>query len=259
MGKWIPTKQTLWIAVVAFVLAVWSLPDVADDVSLHPHHHRHKKSHHVPAIPTMAEPQTQNSPRAPMTPAPAPTPAPDPAPVTPPGGSVSPSTKGPSNGPAANGSPQTGNQGRIFSPFLPYPTAKLRIKVMDGRSQEPIAGAEVVVIETEQRVTTDATGHTPWIDIPVIRDERFRPMVAQLHGQLGVIAYKNGYRDSIHIGIRTNEGYESETTVWMYKLGPGDSRIEPVLYQVPYHRVWLVELADRFRSKTQPGEGPERP
>ncbi|MCF8565367.1 hypothetical protein LLE49_11625 [Alicyclobacillus tolerans] len=146
-----------------------------------------------------------------------------------------------------------------FNPNLPWPTAKLRVRVIDGRTQKPLSGAEVVVIETEQRVRTDKNGYTPWVDAPVFRNPRLFPLVAELHGQLAVIAYKNGYRDSIHMGIRMHEGYETETTVWMYKLGPGDTRIEPILYQVPYHRLYLIQLADRFRSKTQPGEGPERP
>lgn len=124
---------------------------------------------------------------------------------------------------------------------------------------QPLEGAEVVLIETEQRVRTGKNGYTPYMEAPIIRNPRYRPMVQELHGQLGVIAYKNGYRDSVHLGIRMHEGMKSESTIWMYKLGPGDIRVEPVLYQVPYHHLWLIELADKFRSKTQPGEGPERP
>lgn len=142
---------------------------------------------------------------------------------------------------------------------LPWAMGQLRVRVVDGRSQRPLQGAEVVIVETEQRLTTGPDGYTPYIDVPVFRNPRLRPIVAELHGQLAVIAYKNGYRDSIHMGIRMHEGLKSESTVWMYKLGPGDDRIEPVLYQVPYHHLWLVELAERFRSKTQPGEGPQHP
>lgn len=136
---------------------------------------------------------------------------------------------------------------------------KLRIRVIDGRTSQPISGAEVVLIETEKRVVTGQDGLTPWFDAPIIRHPKYRPLVAELHGQLGVIVYKNGYRDSIHIGIRIHDNAPAEETVWMYRIGPGDTRVEPVLYQVPYHRLWLIELADKFRSKTQPGEGPERP
>jgi hypothetical protein len=141
----------------------------------------------------------------------------------------------------------------------PWPSARLRIRVIDGRTMKPLPGAEVVLLETEKRLRTGADGFTPWFDAPVIRNPRFRPMVAELHGQLSVIAYKNGYRDSVHMGIRMHEGEDSEATVWMYKIGPEDRRIEPVLYQVPYHRIWLIELADKFRRQSQLGEGWQDP
>lgn len=138
-------------------------------------------------------------------------------------------------------------------------TAKLRVHVIDGRTRKPLEGAEVVVVETEQRFKTGANGYTPWFDAPVFRNPKYRPIVAELHGQLGVIVYKNGYRDSIHLGVRMHEDIQQETTVWMYKIGPQDRRIEPVLYQEPYHHIWLIRLADKYRQKSQIGEGPERP
>jgi hypothetical protein len=139
-------------------------------------------------------------------------------------------------------------------------TAKLKVTVIDGRTRQPLSNAEVVLGETEQRFRTDAKGETPWIDAPIIRDERFRPMIAQLHGQLTLITYKNGYRDTIYFNVRVHDGIESRVTVWMYKIAPGeDRRIEPLAYETPYHHLWLVQLADKFRSSTQPGEGPERP
>lgn len=138
-------------------------------------------------------------------------------------------------------------------------TAKLRVRVIDGRTKQPLKDAEVVIIETEKRIRTGANGYTPWIDAPVFRNPKYRPMIAELHGQLGLIVYKNGYRDSIHLGVRMHEDIEQQTTVWMYKIGPQDRRIEPVLYQEPYHHIWLIRLADKFRQKSQMGAGPERP
>lgn len=165
-----------------------------------------------------------------------------------------PSAPVPNPPPAPTPSPATPNQDK------PWPrSAKLRIHVIDGRTMKPLSGAEVVVIESEQRLRTSQDGYTPWFDAPLIRDPRYRPLVQELHGQLGVIVYKNGYRDSIHLGIRLNPGVESETTVWMYQLGPGDVRIEPVLYQVPFHHLWLIRLADRYRDSSQMGEGFQRP
>jgi hypothetical protein len=146
-----------------------------------------------------------------------------------------------------------------FKPYAPLPTARLRIRVIDGRTHDPLPGTEVVLAETEQRLKTNSQGMTAWFDAPIIRNERFRPMVQELHGQLTVIAYKNGYRDSVHMGIRMHEGISSEETVWMYKLGPEDRRIEPVLYQVPYHHLWLIQLADKFRKPSQLGQGWQHP
>ncbi len=136
----------------------------------------------------------------------------------------------------------------------------LRVKVIDGRTQKPLEGAEIVVLETERRYKTDVNGLTPWIKAPVIRSSRYRFLVNELHGQLTLISYKNGYRDSIHMGVRMNEGAVNKTTIWQYQIAPGlDRRIEPVVYIEPYHRLWLIQLADRFRRPSQLGEGYERP
>jgi len=143
-----------------------------------------------------------------------------------------------------------------FSKDLPF--AKLQVTVIDGRTRQPLSGAEVVIAETEGRYRTGADGNTPAFDAPVIRNPRFQTTISELHGQLTAIVYKDSYHDSIHFGIRMHPGTESHTTVWMYKLIPGD-RIEPVEYHVPIHRLWLIQLADRYRSPSQPGEGPERP
>ena len=234
MKQWFPSGKQWVLAVVAVALALWSLPAPPSAILTH---HNYLNKPVQDAVPTLAVPTAPGAvpPTQPSTPA-----QPVPATPTPPADPLAtPSTP--------------------FSPYAPWPTAKLRIRVIDGRTMHPLPGAEVVVIETEQRVQTDNNGLTPFVDAPVLRNPRFRPMVAELHGQLGVIVYKNGYRDSIHFGIRMHEGLRNETTVWMYQLGPGDHRVEPVLYQVPYHHIWLVQLADKFRSKTQPGAGPERP
>jgi hypothetical protein len=137
--------------------------------------------------------------------------------------------------------------------------AKLIVHVIDGRSGKPISGADTVLVETGERFKSDATGATPTIAAPVIREERYEDQVAALHGQLGLITYKNGYRDSITFGVRMHEGQVTDVTVWMYQITPGDRRIEPVFYHEPYHHLWLVQLADTFRSPSQPGEGQESP
>lgn len=169
---------------------------------------------------------------------------------------VKPSVQGPTQPAKPAPSPVTDD------PKLHNQRAQLIVQVIDGRTRLPLDGAEVVVIETKQRVRTGKDGSTPVILTPVIREERYSRLVAQLHGQLGLIAYKNGYRDAITFGVRMHEGLVTRITMWMYKIDRGpdrDRRIEPTLYQVPFHHLWLVQLADEFRSSSQPGEGPESP
>ncbi|KYP80891.1 hypothetical protein [Ferroacidibacillus organovorans] len=161
--------------------------------------------------------------------------------------------------PAPRHDPPRGSSG--YDPVVPgQKYGDLRVKVIDGRTLKPLPDAEVVVLETEQRFRTGKDGLTPWIKAPVLRSARFRFLVNELHGQLNLISYKNGYRDSVHMGVRMNEGATTRTTIWQYKIEPGlDRRVEPVLFIEPYHRLWLIQLADRFRRPTQLGEGYEHP
>nr|NNM91441.1 hypothetical protein [Bacilli bacterium] len=149
-------------------------------------------------------------------------------------------------------------------PSLPkvvaQPFGYLRVKVVDGRTFHPLNHAQVVLVETGERYRTDQRGLTPWIKAPVLRSARFSRLVDELHGQLSLIAYKTGYRDSIHLGVRMNEGERSKVTIWQYQIERlRDTRVEPILFQEPYHRLWLIKLADHFRTKTELGEGYERP
>ena len=137
-------------------------------------------------------------------------------------------------------------------------TGNLRLHVVDSKTGKGIPGAGCVVTETGDRVETDANGVAPTIQQPVFRNPRLEQLLAELHGQLNVICYKNGYRDSIYMGVRMHEGKTSEPEVWMYPIGPGDRRIEPTLFQMPIHRIWRIQLADRYRLREE-GEGPERP
>jgi hypothetical protein len=160
---------------------------------------------------------------------------------------------------AAGGPPApAGPLRRAYWRALGIRTAGLQLRVINAVTQQPVPGAGCVVADTGDRVETNAQGVAPSIDAPVFRNPRHEELLAQLHGQLTVLCYKNGYRDSIYMGVRMHENTVTRPDVFMYPIGRGDRRIEPTLYQMPVHRVWLIELADRFRLRDE-GEGPERP
>lgn len=136
---------------------------------------------------------------------------------------------------------------------------QMQATVRDGRDGSPLADAEVVVVETGQRMRTDKDGKAPVIRVPMIRDPRYEPIIAELHGQLTLVVYKNGYRDGVEFGIRIHENMISEPTVFMLKITDLDRRIEPHDHHQPFHHIWLLELTNQFRSSTQPGEGEQSP
>lgn len=137
-------------------------------------------------------------------------------------------------------------------------TAKLKIRVVDIVTYKGIDGAGCVVGETGDRIETDARGNAPEIDAPIFRHPRLEEMLAELHGQLTVMCYKNGYRDAIYMGVRMHEGSVTEPTVMMTPISQSDRRIEPTLFQMPIHRIWRIQLVDKYRLFEE-GEGPESP
>jgi hypothetical protein len=137
-------------------------------------------------------------------------------------------------------------------------TGQLQLQVVDAVTNQGIPGAGCVVAETKDRVETNAKGVAPVLQEPVFRNPRLEELLAELHGQLNVICYKKGYRDSIYVGVRMHEGATTNTAVWMYPIGYGDTRVEPTSYQMDLHRLWMIQLADKYRLHDE-GEGPERP
>jgi len=134
----------------------------------------------------------------------------------------------------------------------------MRMRVVNAITQQPISGAGCVIGESGDRIETDAAGLSPTIDAPVFRNPRLEQMLAELHGALTIMCYKDGYRDAVTMGVRTFENILNEPEIWMYPVGVGDRRVEPTLYQVPIHRLWRIQLADKYRLREE-GEGPERP
>lgn len=137
-------------------------------------------------------------------------------------------------------------------------TAPLIIRVVDVTTTAGVPGAGCVIPETNQRIETDEKGVSPIIRAPVLRNPRQDDLVAELAGELAVICYKNGYRDSITTGVRMYKDTATQFVVSMTPFGPRDKRIEPTFRHIPPHQLWQTSLTDRFRLFDQ-GQGRESP
>jgi hypothetical protein len=164
---------------------------------------------------------------------------------------------------ATNGGvPPAGPLRRGYWRALGIKSGRLQIRVVDAFTQKGIDGAGCIVGETGDRIETDTKGSAPVIDAPVFRHPRLEQMLAELHGALTIMCYKNGYRDAIYMGVRMYEGVTAQPEIWMVPIGTKDRRVEPTLFQGPLHRLWQIQLVDKYRlfEEGKPmGEGPERP
>lgn len=137
-------------------------------------------------------------------------------------------------------------------------TSPLYIRVVDTTTRRGIPGAGCIVAETNQRIETDARGFAPVIRAPVLRDPRRDELVAAISGDLTVICYKNGYRDKVITGVHMYKDTATQFETDMTPFSDRDKRIEPTYHHIEPHRLWKIQVADRYRLFDQ-GEGRESP
>ena len=128
--------------------------------------------------------------------------------------------------------------------------AKFTVNVVEGYTDTPIAGAEVVILETGKKYTTDADGNTEIIEVPVIRDARFDKILPKPWGEVSLVVYKDGFLPYALfylqvIGGETRSGvkillFESNST--------GNS--EPFSIIEGPNRLWVDELVRMYQPKS---------
>ena len=131
--------------------------------------------------------------------------------------------------------------------------SNLEVQVIDGRTKQPLRNADVVLAETGYRTVTDDRGFTKPFPAPVIRDPRFDAPLGRLHGQLTLIAYKDGYRDTVYFNVRMRQNMMTRVQMWMLQITPEDRRMEAYVYFYPTHHIFVDQLVHKFRTKDQQG------
>ena len=118
--------------------------------------------------------------------------------------------------------------------------------VLDGETDRPISDAQVVALETGKVYSTDETGHTPPIRIPVSQDAHFTSILPKPWSEASLIAYCKGY---------------TPYAVFYLQVYPGKTRSGPNLYLFPAQRadqsplsviegpdhVWIEELVRKYQ------------
>ena len=81
----------------------------------------------------------------------------------------------------------------------------MRLRVLDGMTDFPIRGAEVVVPETGERFITDENGSTAEMVLPVIPDAEYDKLLINSEGRITFIVYAEGYVPLLLLYARTRQ------------------------------------------------------
>jgi hypothetical protein len=128
-------------------------------------------------------------------------------------------------------------------------TAKLTLRVLEGYTESPIAGASVVVLETGKTFTTNEEGMTDIIEVPVIRDTRYDAILEKQWGEVSVIIYKDGFVPYALfylqvLGGQTREGVK----ILLFEQGSTDTE-EPFSIIEGPNRAWVDQLVEMYRPE----------
>lgn len=128
-------------------------------------------------------------------------------------------------------------------------TAKLTVNVVEGYTESPIAGAQVVVIETGKTYETDANGMTEPIEVPFVRDTRFDKILEKPWGEVSLIVYKDGFVPYALfylqvLGGQTREGVK----ILLFEHDKAQSNAPFSIIEGP-NRVWVDALVEMHKPK----------
>lgn len=99
----------------------------------------------------------------------------------------------------------------------------VRVRALDGYSGRPLEGACVTVPETGGRFTTDATGLTELMTLPVIKDSEYEELLPCPSGRITLLVSADGYTPYLLLYARVREG---ETRTIDALLFPADGSLD---------------------------------
>lgn len=126
-------------------------------------------------------------------------------------------------------------------------TAKLTVNVAEGYTEAPISGAKVVVLETGKTYTTDESGNSGIIEVPVIRDSRFDSIIPKPWGEISLIVYKEGFLPYALFYLQVAGGQTREGVKILLFENNSTQSTEPFSIIEGPNRVWVDELVKKFQ------------
>lgn len=92
--------------------------------------------------------------------------------------------------------------GTITTTAKPREYSEITVKAVDSKSGNPIENAQVIIIETQTKHTTDKKGNSEAITVPVIRNAAYDNTKKSDWGEITILVRASGYADHIMFSVR---------------------------------------------------------
>lgn len=130
---------------------------------------------------------------------------------------------------------------------IKYENGRLQVTVLDGFTDEPVKGAQVVIPEIDECLMTDEEGRTPEIDVPVIKDAHYETLSPAAYGRITILVYCEGYVPYALFYVHTREGeLRRGPTTYLFK--PDSAQSIPVISIIEGpDQDWAEKVVEKYR------------
>jgi hypothetical protein len=130
-------------------------------------------------------------------------------------------------------------------------SAKLTIDVLEGRTETPVEGAQVVILETGKVYGTDKNGKTDVIEVPYIRDTRYDSIFPKQWGEVSLIVYKEGFLPYALFYLQVAENQTRKDVKVLLFENDSTGSAEPFSIIEGPNRAWVDELVNKYQPDYQ--------
>jgi len=122
-------------------------------------------------------------------------------------------------------------------------------QVVNGFTEEPLQGAQIVIPEINKTFTTNSQGQTERIQVPILVDEHFSSLHPKSWGEITLIVYKEGYNEYVlfHTHVWENQTRQGPKILLFPK--EKSQANEPIFIVEGPHRLWVNSLVEKYRPK----------
>ena len=126
--------------------------------------------------------------------------------------------------------------------------AQVYFTVLDGRTQQPLAHARVILPEYDLTLTSDEQGRTAVSSVEVLRNDYYNRTLPQIFGQITVLCYKDGYLPYALFGLNVYSGETRTLEILMFTPDNAPST-DAIVLQEGFAPDWVKQFIDKYQPK----------